>query len=138
MKNNQVILIGNIGRDPELKTTSKGETMASFTLATSNGYFDKQAKKWNDLPSDWHNIRCFGAVAEQLHDYSKGQRVLVTGKLKTDQYEKDGEKKSFTYVNIESIALYIKPKKGEGQPELPNLVTNPPMNDDEEDDSLPF
>ena len=73
MKNNQVVLIGNIGRDPELKQTAKGETMANFTIATSNGYFDKQAKKWNELPSDWHNIRAFGAVAEQISDYSKGK-----------------------------------------------------------------
>ena len=135
MKNNQVVLIGNIGRDPELKQTAKGETMASFTIATSNGYFDKQAKKWNELPSDWHNIRAFGAVAEQISDYSKGQRVLVTGKLKADQYEQDGQKKTFNYVNIESIALYFKPKKG-GAPELPSVVTAPPS--DEPADELPF
>jgi len=136
MKNNQVVLIGNIGRDPELKQTAKGETMASFTIATSNGYFDKQAKKWNELPSDWHNIRAFGAVAEQISDYSKGQRVLITGKLKADQYEQDGQKKTFNYVNIESIALYFKPKKG-GAPELPNVVTAPPS-DEPTDDLLPF
>ena len=135
MKNNQVVLIGNIGRDPELKQTAKGETMASFTIATSNGYFDKQAKKWNELPSDWHNIRAFGAVAEQLHDYSKGQRVLITGKLKADQYEQEGQKKTFNYVNIESIALYFKPKKG-GAPELPSVVTAPPSDDPA--DELPF
>jgi single-strand DNA-binding protein len=144
-KNNQVQLIGHLGKDPEIGTLKSGNTYANVTLATSNGYFDQQKKEWVEMASDWHNIKAYGNEAELLHDYEKGNRVIVFGELKNDRYQdKDGNNRVAHYVKLNSIALYVTPKKQSSaaaptndpsQP-LPSVVTQPPS--DEEVEDLPF
>jgi single-strand DNA-binding protein len=144
-KNNQVQLIGHLGKDPEIGTLKSGNTYANVTLATSNGYFDQQKKEWVELASDWHNIKAYGNEAELLHDYEKGNRVIIFGELKNDRYQdKDGNNRVAHYVKLNSIALYVVPKKKSSaaapgndpsQP-LPSVVTQLPS--DEEVEDLPF
>ena len=144
-KNNQVQLIGHLGKDPEIGTLKSGNTYANVTLATSNGYFDQQKKEWVELASDWHNIKAYGNEAELLHDYEKGNRVIVFGELKNDRYQdKEGNNRVAHYVKLNAIALYVTPKKQSlssgptndtSQP-LPSVVTQPPEN--EEINDLPF
>ena len=146
-KNNQVQLIGHLGKDPEIGTLKSGNTYANVTLATSNGYFDQQKKEWVELASDWHNIKAYGNEAELLHDYEKGNRVIIFGELKNDRYQdKDGNNRVAHYVKLNAIALYVTPKKESSTPSrpiqdptqpLPSVVTQPSM-DEEEQDDLPF
>ena len=89
---NKVILIGNLGKDPDVRTTQNGSQVAKFSLATSEKYK-------NEEKTQWHNITCFGKQAETVQKYlKKGSKIFVDGKLDYQQYEQDGQTKYRTEI----------------------------------------
>jgi single-strand DNA-binding protein len=107
MKNlrNRVQLIGNIGKEPEVKTFDSGKTKASFSLATSENYTDADGKKVTD--TQWHQIVAWGNTANYIESYlEKGNRIAVDGKLVHRSYDdKDGATKYITEVLVNEILL---------------------------------
>jgi len=102
---NRVQLIGNIGKEPEVKTFDSGKTKASFSLATSENYTDSDGKKVTD--TQWHQIVAWGNTANYIESYlDKGNRVAVDGKLVHRSYnDKDGVTKYITEVLVNEILL---------------------------------
>lgn len=95
---NRVTLIGNLGRDPETRSTAGGGTVCTLAVATSERQKD-QAGNWTDH-TEWHRVTCFGTVAESAAKFlTKGRQVYVEGKLRTSKFTaKDGTEKHSTEV----------------------------------------
>jgi len=100
---NKVILLGNVGRDPELKTLPSGVRLATFSLATT----DRRSKDENGNPrTEWHNLVAWDGLAEVVERYvTKGKQLYVEGQIRTRTYEKDGQKKWFTEVHIREMEM---------------------------------
>ena len=99
---NKVILIGNLGNDPEVRTLENGTKVASFSIATSERWKNKQGEKQEE--TDWHNCVVWSPKAEVVESYlKKGSKVMIEGKIKTRQYEKDGEKKYITEIKVDNF-----------------------------------
>lgn len=107
MKNlrNSVQLIGRLGKDPEMKTTTSGKTLVTFSLATSDSYRNAQGDKVED--TQWHNIVAWGRTAEIAGEYlKKGQEVALEGKLIHRTYETNsGDKKYITEINLNELLM---------------------------------
>lgn len=89
---NKVILVGNLGRDPETRYLPSGDPVTSFSVATSESWRDKQSGQTQER-TEWHNIVCFSRLAEIASEYlRKGSKVYVEGSLRTQSWEKDGQK----------------------------------------------
>lgn len=90
---NQVILMGNLTRDPELRQTPGGQSVCSFSLALNRSYKD-QSGEWKEL-TDYVNCVAWAALGERVAQYlTKGRRCLVTGRLQSSSWEQDGQKRS--------------------------------------------
>jgi single-strand DNA-binding protein len=103
---NKVILIGNLGKDPELKHTSGGTAVCKFSVATADRYKDKDGN-WQDR-TDWHDITCWARLAEIAAEYlKKGRAVYIEGSLRTDSWDdkQTGQKRYKTYVNASDLVL---------------------------------
>jgi single-strand DNA-binding protein len=103
---NKTILLGNVGKDPEIKSTNGGTLVASFTLATADRYKDKQGE-WQEQ-TEWHNLVAYARGAEIIRDYvRKGSKLYVEGKIKTRSWEdKDTGKKVYrTEIIVGDISL---------------------------------
>jgi single-strand DNA-binding protein len=89
---NKVILVGNLGRDPETRYLPSGDPVTNFSIATSEGWRDKQSGQMQER-TEWHNIVCFNRLAEIASEYlRKGSKVYLEGALRTQSWEKDGQK----------------------------------------------
>ena len=111
---NKVILIGNLGKDPEVKYTPQGTAVAKFSLATNERFKDKQGE-WQDR-TEWHNITCWARLAEIAGEYlKKGRTVYIEGSLRTDSWDdkQTGQKKYMTNVVANDLVL-LGGKGGEG------------------------
>ena len=95
---NKVILVGNLGKDPEVRYTPSGQAVANFTIATNENWTDKQGQKQER--TEWHRIVVWGKVAELCGEYlSKGRQVYIEGRLQTrDWTNKEGVKQYTTEV----------------------------------------
>jgi single-strand DNA-binding protein len=101
---NKVVLFGNLGAEPDLRTTTSGTSVLSFRVATTEVYFDKNQQKQER--TEWHQVTLFGARAEPLSRLlSKGSRVLIEGRLQTSSYEKDGIKRYKTEIIASDLCL---------------------------------
>lgn len=102
---NKVILVGNLGRDAELRYTPGGAAVARFSIATTEVWNDKSGQRQER--TEWHNIDLWGKQAESLTEYLvKGKQVYVEGSLQTDEYvDKEGNKKKSTKVKAQRIVL---------------------------------
>ena len=97
---NKVMLIGNLGRDPEIRYSQQGTAMVNFSIATSEQWTDKNTGEKQEK-TEWHNIKVFGRQAEVCEKYlSKGSKVFVEGKLQTRNYEKDGQTHYITEIVV--------------------------------------
>ena len=107
---NKVQLIGHIGKDPELKTFDSGKVKFSTSLATNEVYKNSKGDKVTE--TQWHNIIAWGKTAEMMEKLiHKGKEVMVTGKLKHENYEdKDGNRRNFTQVVVGEFMLIGKPE----------------------------
>ena len=95
---NKVILIGNLGRDPEIRYSQQGVAVVNFPIATSEQWTDKNTGDKQEK-TEWHRIVAFGKPAEILEKYlSKGRQVYIEGRLQTRNYEKDGQTHYMTEV----------------------------------------
>ena len=105
MSVNKVILIGHVGKNPEQRVFGSGESVTSFSLATSEKYKDKSGE-WKDQ-TEWHNISCFGKLSDIANKYvTKGTQVYVEGKIKTNKYtDKSGVEKYSTNIVVSSLQL---------------------------------
>ena len=103
---NKVFLLGNLGKDPEIRTTPNGMTVASFSLATAERAKDQQGN-WADK-TEWHNLVCFQRTAEIVRDYvKKGSQLFVEGKIQTRSWDDktSGEKKYKTEILVNELSL---------------------------------
>lgn len=96
---NKVILVGNLGADPEMRHTGSGTAICSFNLATSESWTDKQSGEKQER-TEWHRIKIFGRLGEIAGEYlKKGRQVYIEGSIRTDKFTgKDGVEKYFTDI----------------------------------------
>ncbi|MFC2137527.1 single-stranded DNA-binding protein [Bacteroidota bacterium] len=143
---NKVILLGNVGKDPEVRYLESGVAVAKFSFATSETYKNKNNEKVTN--TEWHNIVLWRALAELAEKYiKKGSQLYIEGKIRTRSYDdKDGNKKYITEIYGDTVQLLGKKSdSGESSPseskksEETNNALNDilPENDNVEDD-LPF
>ena len=112
---NKVTLLGNVGKDPEIRSTPGGTMVANLTLATSDRQKDAQGN-WADK-TEWHNIVCFQRTAEVVRDYvKKGTQLLIEGKIQTRSWDDktSGEKKYKTEILCNELTLLGGKPGGEG------------------------
>jgi single-strand DNA-binding protein len=103
---NKVILLGNVGKDPEIRSTAGGAIVANFTLATSDRFQDAQGN-WQDR-TEWHTLVAFKRTAEIIRDYvKKGSKLYVEGKLQTRSWDdkESGQKRYKTEVVVFDLSL---------------------------------
>jgi len=110
---NKAILVGNLGRDPEMRQTQNGQTVVNFTLATSESWTDRNGERVER--TEWHRIVAWGKTAELCAKYlSKGRTVYVEGRIQTREWEdKDGNKRYTTEINAQTVN-FIGPRTGGG------------------------
>jgi single-strand DNA-binding protein len=102
---NRVILVGNLGKDPEVRYTSGGQAVANLRIATSRSWTDKQSGQRKE-ETEWHDVEVWGKQAEQCAEYlSKGRQVYVEGRLKTDKWQdkQSGQERSKVKVVAETV-----------------------------------
>jgi single-strand DNA-binding protein len=117
---NKVILIGNLGAEPEVKNTTNGSTIAKLKLATSESWKDKTTGEKKEK-TEWHTVILFGRIAEIAGQYlHKGSKVYIEGSLKTRKYQdKTGADRYTTEVNVSGfsgVLQMLDSKKGGNQP----------------------
>jgi single-strand DNA-binding protein len=102
---NKVILVGNLGRDAELRYTPGGAAIATINMATTEVWNDKQGQRQEK--TEWHRVVLWGKTAESLAEYlTKGKQIYVEGKLQTRQWDdKDGNKRYTTEIKADRITL---------------------------------
>ena len=101
---NKVMLLGNLGADPELKMTQSGQAVLKLRLATTETYLDKNQTRQER--TEWHSVTLWGKRGEALAKFlQKGERIFVEGSLRTSSYEKNGEKRYSTEINATNIIL---------------------------------
>ena len=156
---NKVMLIGNLGRDPEIRYTQQGLAVVNFSIATSESWTDKNTGDRQEK-TEWHNIVVFGKQAETCEKYlSKGSKIYVEGRLQTSNYEKEGQTHYMTKIVVSNFQFlggkqdnqggggqyqsggggYQKPDSGpgnqyQGQPASGKTDGQPPIPDDD----IPF
>ncbi len=113
---NKVILIGNLGADPETRYSASGTAMCSINLATTESWKDKQTGERQER-TEWHRVKFFGRLAEIAGEYlKKGRQVYIEGSIRTDKVEgKDGQTRYFTDVIARDMQMLGGP--GEGAPQ---------------------
>ncbi len=146
---NKVILIGNLGSDPEVRHLSSGSVVANFNIATSESYTNKNGEKVTQ--TEWHRIELWDGLAKVAEQYlKKGQTVYVEGKLKTENWQ-DSDGNNRTTTRIRGLNLTMLGGKGsehsgdnnetqqndEPAPQVKPTSSAAPQTDDEVDD-LPF
>ncbi len=146
---NKVILVGHLGKDPEVRYLDQNRAVANLTIATNERYTDRNGNKVEQ--TEWHNLEMWDGLAKVAEKYlRKGSLVYVEGKLKTEEWEKDGVKRYTTRIRVNTMNMLDRASGG-GQPpaaapqnkevaknvEKHNEVA---MGDilDEGDDDLPF
>jgi single-strand DNA-binding protein len=110
---NKVFLLGNVGKDPEIRSTAGGMTIASFSLATADR--KKEGTGWVDT-TEWHNIVCFQRTAEIVRDYvKKGSQILVEGKITNRSWDdkESGQKRYKTEILVNELTLLGGKSSGE-------------------------
>ena len=101
---NKVILVGNLGKDAEVRVTPGGQSVASFSIATTENWTSKEGEKKEQ--TEWHRIVLWGKAADSLQPYLvKGKQIYLEGRLQTRQWEKEGQKHYTTEVKADKIVL---------------------------------
>ncbi len=145
---NKVILIGNLGRDPETRYSQGGSPVTNFSVATSENWRDRQTGEQQER-TEWHNVVCFGRLAEIAGEYlRKGSKVYIEGSLRTSSWEQEGQKRYRTEVMARDLQMLDgrggagggmesqAPTGFESRGPAENAPTLPA--DDDFDDDIPF
>ena len=110
---NKVTLLGNVGRDPEVKVLTGGNAVAEFSLATSTGGYTTKDGREVPQKTQWHRIKAFGAITSAIERYvKKGSSIYVEGRIEYSEYEKNGEKRTMTEIILEDMSLLANPQTG--------------------------
>jgi single-strand DNA-binding protein len=140
---NKVILIGNIGKDPELKSFENGGKILSFSLATQESWKDSKSNE-KVTQTDWHNVVIRRTSLAELGDQylKKGMKVYVEGKIRNRSYQVNGETKYITEIFADEFTM-LSPKSTDAahQPMAlnePAVALATPSNVVDNDDALPF
>ena len=124
---NKVILVGNLGQDPEIRYTADGRAIANFSIATSETWKDKNTGERKEK-TEWHRVVVFGKLAEICGEYlAKGKQVYIEGKLQTRSWEQDGVTKYSTEVVIDQrgVMQMLGSREDSGQPSRPPAPARP-------------
>ena len=136
---NQIIVVGNLGKDPESRAMPSGDSVSNFSVATTESWKAKDGEKQEH--TEWHRISAFGKLAEICNEYlRKGSSVLIVGKVRTRSWEKDGEKKYSTEIIAERMQMLGGKPSGDSQRQeskpAPQKKTGGSF--DDMDDDIPF
>ena len=146
---NKVILIGNLGRDPETRYSQSGSAVTNFSVATTENWRDRQTGEQQER-TEWHNVVCFARLAEIAGEYlKKGSKVYIEGSLRTSSWEQDGQKRYRTEVMARDLQMLD--SRGAGMADAPTGFEHtsgrqapprdnaPTLSDaDDFDDDIPF
>lgn len=129
---NKVILIGNLGKDPEVRVTTSGQTMANFSLATKERFKNKNGER--EERTEWHSIIVWGRIAEIARDFlHKGKQVYIEGRLQTRKWEdKNGNVRYTTEIAVDTLQMLGSKGDGGQQPQQIEDLTGMPEFDDSE------
>lgn len=123
---NKAILVGNLGKDPEVKTLENGTKVATFSLATSESYKDKN-DTWQTL-TEWHNIVAWRGLADKAEKLSKGTMVYIEGKITHRKYnDKDGVERMITDIVANTIVSTVKSSSSSSSSDVPPPPTESPI-----------
>jgi single-strand DNA-binding protein len=157
---NKVILVGNLGNDPDVKYTQSGAAVTTISVATSESWKDKQTGQMQDR-TEWHRVKFFGKLAEIAGEYlRKGSQVYVEGSLRTDKYtDKNGTERYTTDIIANEMQMLggrgegggggmgggeraprqqAAPQRQDYAPRRQPAASAPPPADDFVDDDIPF
>ncbi len=143
---NKAILIGNLGKDPEVRHLENGTAVANFSMATSESYKDRNSGERKTI-TEWHNIVLWRGLAEVAEKYlKKGDQVYIEGKLRTRSWEdKDGNTRYTTEVVGDNMTMLgsrgssaEKDPEAVGSAEATAVANEEAISSDEETDDLPF
>lgn len=142
---NKVILIGNLGADPEVRHLENGVTVANFNLATTEVFKDRTTGERREQ-TEWHRVVLWRGLADVVEKYvRKGSKVYVEGKLRTRKWEKDGIDRYTTEIQADSLTMLDRPTTGGTAPApvpvaaaAPAPVPEPAGTAPDEVDDLPF
>lgn len=140
---NKVMLIGNVGNDPDVRTTSSGTPIANMSLATTRKWKDGSGEQREK--TEWHRLTVWGKLVDVVERYvKKGDRLYVEGRIEYSESESDGQKKYWTDVNVVEMVMLGSPGaggeggggRGGGFQSDSSPAPAPPIS--EPDDDLPF
>lgn len=142
---NKVTLIGNLGKDPEIRTTGDGKEIANFSIATRETWKDKTTGEKKDK-TEWHRVVCFNeGLTRVIKSYvKKGSKIYIEGQLQTRKWtNQEGQEVYTTEVILQNYnsSLILLDSKGENAPQGANnasVVNKPEFKNEELDDEIPF
>lgn len=141
---NKVILVGNLGADPETRYSANGSALCTIKVATSESWKDKQTGEAQER-TEWHRVKFFGRLAEIAGEYlKKGRQVYIEGSIRTDKYtDKEGVERYATDIIANEMQMLGSDGKGEQRQEpqrsakpVPSVMVAPPA--DQFEDDIPF
>ena len=138
---NKVILIGNLGRDPEVRHTPSGAAVANFSIATNEAWNNREGQR--EERTEWHRVVAFGKLAEICGQYLKrGKQVYIEGRLQTRQWEdRDGNKRSTTEIVAANMTMLGRAGEADAEPYAPPIEEDPLPGEPSsgtDDDDIPF
>lgn len=120
---NKVILVGNLGKDPEVRNLENGATVANFTIATTESYKDRTTGEKKDI-TEWHNIVLWRGLADIAAKYlHKGDMIYLEGKLRTRSWEKDGVTRYTTEIVGDNMTMLSRKPSSAGAGASPSAST---------------
>jgi len=135
---NEVTLVGNLGQDPEIKNFDNGSKVATFSVATSDGYKDKDTNEWINT-TEWHRIVVWNKMAESVEkNLRKGRMVFLKGKIVTRKYQdKNDETKQVTEIRASFVRSLEKRERSSVPTEVPGDVAAAAV-ESESGETMPF
>lgn len=140
---NKAIILGRLGKDPEIRQMPNGNSVCNFSIATSETWKDKNTGEKRER-TEWHNCVSFGKQGEIIAQYvKKGDQIYIEGKIQTDEYEKEGQKHYRTKINLSSFSFIGSNSNNSGgynQKSSNNGYVNPKYDNTSQDydDQIPF
>ena len=142
---NKAIILGNVGKDPDIRATKDGKQVANLTIATSESWKDKNTGQKQEA-TEWHRVVFFGKLADIVAQYvKKGSKLYIEGQIKTRSWEQDGQKRYVTEIvgrDMQMLDSRSETGNGQGQQSGQSQAHHPPVQGggsfDDFDDSIPF
>ena len=134
---NKVIVVGNLGQDPDTKYLPSGSAVTNISVATSESWKDKQTGEKKER-TEWHRVAAFGRLAEIMAEYlRKGSQVYIEGKLRTRKWDKDGQTHYTTEIIADQMQM-LGNRQEQSKPTPAPQPSQPEPGPDDFDDEIPF